>query len=395
MKERRTFKLRWVLIPLAALLLLGAAIWFGYRFYIINRTRTPALEYDPGVWFELAPEGAVTGAGEPLAGQMRLGSENKVIVFFYGGGISYDEYTAARPYLGRMMDREPGFYADSTEGYIPDFCELGIGSRQPNNPFRDWTLIVLPYTTGDFHIGTGEFSYTALDGTEKVLYQLGYSNYRLIMDEAAQYTGSDPEELLIAGWSAGGYAAAILAEELMTDYYPAAGHVTICVDSSLLLRDDLAEIARDVWNAPEEIVSRIKSENLVVDFLTDLYNTYGEDMTFLYIGSVRDGALAKYQSYFDTGVYSVNNWSIWVYTEYLRTMIEELRENIPTIGVYLFDRLPFSFLPWMSRLTQHTVLETQGAYWNLTAGRSVISWLRDGVEGRTEVLGLEKLGPRR
>lgn len=390
MKQRRKSLWKWLGIALAVAAAAFAA-WVLSQYFIVQQAHSPAVEYDPNVWFEIAPEGAITAEGEPMATRMRVGSENKVIVFFYGGGISINEYTAARPYVGMTIDREPGFYSNSTEGMIPDYCELGIGSRQADNPFRDWTVIVVPYTTADFHIGDGEYTYTALDGTERVLYHHGYANYRAIMDEAVSYTGSAPEELLIAGYSAGGYGAAMLAGDLMENYYPDAGHVTVCVDSSLLILDNWTEVMTDVWGAPEEIVSKVHSVNLVVDYLEDLYDTYGDSVTYLYIGSVRDGALAKYQSYFDTGVYASNNKFIWVYNGYLRQMVKLLQEKVPGIGIYLFDRLPYSWIPWLNHLTQHTLLPTQTAYWKLTAGRSGIDWLYDAVNGRVVSLGLEKL----
>lgn len=392
MKHTKKFPWKWILI-IVGLLVLAFAVWAGINFYIVEMRHVAKVEYDPNVWFEIAPEGAITAEGEQLSTRMRVGTENKVVVFFFGGGISINEYTAARPYVGEYIAQEPGFYSNSTEGQIPDYCELGIGSRQADNPFRDWTVIVIPYTTGDFHIGDSEFEYTAMDGTEKVLYHHGYANYQAIMDEAVLYTGNAPEELIIAGYSAGGYGAAILARDLMENYYDEAGHVTVCVDSSLLILNDWTTVLRDVWNAPEEIVSKVKTQNLVVDFLEDLYNTYSDSVTYLYIGSVRDGALAKYQTYFDTGVYATSNRFISVYTAYLRVMVRELQQKIPTIGIYLFDRLPYSWEPWFSLLTQHTILETATAYWRITAGRSAIQWLNDAVNGNVQTLGLEKLLP--
>ena len=293
--------------------------------------------------------------------------------------------------MGLTIDREPGFYASSTEGQIPDYCELGIASTQSDNPFRDWSVVVLPYATGDFHIGTGEYAYTDLNGEERVLYHHGYTNYRAILDEAVRYTGSAPEELFIAGWSAGGYGASLLAEDLLTNYFPGAEHVTVCVDSSLLLLDNWPEIARDVWHAPEELVAKMRTDNLVVDLLSELYESDGDRTTILYVGSVRDGALTKYQTFFDTGVYASGNRNAWVYTGYLRTMVQQLRERVPGIGIYLFDRLPYSWNPFMSRLTQHTILETQTVYWPLTDRVSVIQWLSDAVGGDVRTLGLEKL----
>lgn len=389
-EHKRKFPWKWIGIALGVLVL-ALAIWVGINVYNVEVRHTATVEYDPNVWFEISPEGAITAEGEPLSTRMRVGTENKVIVFFFGGGISINEYTAARPYIGEYIDKEPGFYANSIEGQIPDYCELGIGSRQQDNPFRDWTVIVVPYTTGDFHIGNAEFTYTGLDGAEKTLYHNGYANYQTIMEEAIRYTGNAPEELIIAGYSAGGYGAAMLAADIMENYYDEAGHVTVCVDSSLLIMDDWTSVMQDVWNAPEELVSKVKTQNLVVDFLEELYNTYGDSVTYLYIGSVRDGALAKYQTYFDTGNYAASNQFIDVYTNYLRVMVKELRTKVPTVGIFLFDRLPYSWQPWLSRLTQHTILATRTAYWPVTAGRSAIQWLNDAVNGDVQSLGLDKL----
>ena len=392
-KPKRTAGKLWVTILLILLtaLILAAAIWVGVRMVIITRARSTQVTHEIGEWFEIAPEGIVSANGEPVYTQMRLGRENKIIVFFYGGGISYNDFMAARPFTGAVLFNEHGFYTDDVEGMIPDYCELGIGSSQPNNPFRDWTIIAIPYTTGDFHVGRAEYEYTALDGTEQTLHHHGYENYRAIMDEAVKHFITQPEELLIAGYSAGGYGAAILARDVLENYFPEAGHTTVCIDSSLLLIDDWVAVLRDVWNAPEEIVARVRSDNLIVDFLTDLYETYGESVTYLYVGSTRDGELTRYQSYFSLGVYAADNAKGRLFTRDLAEMLRQLRENIPGIGIYLFDSLPFSIYPFQMRLTQHTILETQTVYWRLTDRRSAIQWLADSVEGRVTSCGLNLL----
>lgn len=372
----------------------GFLIWTAVRWFDIQKAHTPEVEYDPNVWFELRPEGAIDSTGAPLTTRMRVGSVNKVIVIFYGGGISLNEYTAARPYTGQWIDREPGFYSADSSDQIPSYCELGVASRQPDNPFRDWTVVVIPYATADFHIGDGTFDYTSLSGEERTLYHHGYGNFHAIMDEAVRYTGDAPEELLITGWSAGGYGAVMLADELMERYFPAAGHTTVCVDSSLLILDDWAAVADEVWGAPETFTSRMESVNLVVDFMGALYEKYGDEVTYLYVGSVRDGALAKYQAYFDTGRYYANNASAWVYTGYLRMMIALLRVKVPTVGIFLFDRLPYSPNPFMSFLTQHTIVSTQTAYWPLHGRQSAIGWLDDAVRGDVRSYGLELLRTR-
>ena len=389
-KKKKKNGILWGVLGLLALLILIAAAMMIRRYHIITHTFTPLEKHSEGEWFEIAPEGLVTANGDEVSTRMRLGSENKVIVFFYGGGISINEYTAARPYAPGTCDIDTGFYSPNIEGMIPDWCNLGIGDDSPQNPFSNWTIIVIPYTTADFHIGTGDYTYTKLDGDEAVLHHHGYTNYRAIMDEAIRYV-EQPDELLVAGFSAGGYGAAILAEDLMTDYFPDAGHVTVCVDSSTLLLDNWENVFRNVWDVPEKFTGKLQSKNLIVDYLSALYDTYGDSITYLYVGSVRDGALSQYQSYFDTGIYRTNNRIVGVYTAYLKGMINILQSRIPGIGIYIFDRLPYSILPSQFWLTQHTILCTNTVFWPLTNRRSVVSWLSNAVGGRVESMGLDLL----
>ena len=65
----------------------------------IELTRFPELPAKPklNTNYEYWPEGAVCANGKPYHGCIRLGSENKLMICFSGGGVSVDEYTAARP----------------------------------------------------------------------------------------------------------------------------------------------------------------------------------------------------------------------------------------------------------------------------------------------------------
>ena len=390
-RNRRKRFWRWIAIP-AALLILAAAVLFGLRYHRLRQAELLRAEAVPGTWIEIAPEGIVSGNGEPVYTEMRIGTENKVIVLFYGGGVSVSEYMASRPYIGTWtFADEIGFYAADLVGTIPDYLESGIGTSFQNNPFRDWTILVIPYTTGDFHMGTADYAYTDMDGEQEVLHHHGYTNFRAIMDEAMLYLDEDPEQLLIAGWSAGGFGAAALAGELIEEYFPGAGNTTLCVDSSILLWDGFAETAREIWGAPEEIADRIRTENLIVDLMSSLYDTYGDSLTYLYIGSTHDGALARYQNYFNTGVYRASNAQGQLFLLSLRDTLSELKRSIPTLGVYLFDDVPFSMYPSQFMLTQHTMIISPMAFTRLTDRVRPIDWLMNAVEGRAEDHGMQLL----
>ena len=385
-KAKRTRRL---VLLIAVLVLLIFAAWYGAWSYLIRQSHTPTAQFDPGTWVRLEPEGIVSANGEPVYTEMRIGSENKVIVFFYGGGLSVNGFTAAHPFFGTaFVSDENGFYTKNIDGMIPDYLELGIGSSQSANPFRDWTILVIPYCTADFHIGTADYEYTDLDGSKQVLHHHGYTNYRAIMDAASEFLDSGPEELLITGYSAGGFGAALLAEDLMENYFPDAGHVTVCIDSSLLIWDEFGETAQNVWGAPEELCRKFRTDNPIVDLLGELYETYGDSVTYLFLSSVRDGELARFQNFFYTGYFTVSNANGMMYTVDLRQTVTQLRRTVPTIGIYLFDNLPFSLRPYQLFLTQHTVLITPMAFWTVTDRITPARWVYDAVNGRVTNHGL-------
>lgn len=67
----------------------------------------PQLEGTPeiGKWYAVDVDTAVSSDGSKWQGYFRKGSENKVVLYFYGGGFSVNDDTAAR-----SMDVEGGFY---------------------------------------------------------------------------------------------------------------------------------------------------------------------------------------------------------------------------------------------------------------------------------------------
>lgn len=341
----------------------------------------PLQEHEPGQWIQICPEGTATATGEPVPTYIRVGRENKTVVLFCGGGISYNEYMAARSY--GVTEIPDGFYSDNGSVILENLLGTGMFSESAENAFRDWNMIIIPYSTADFHVGTGDFSYTTLEGEPAVLHHHGYTNYRAIMEEARRYI-PETEEVLICGYSAGGYGAAMLAEDIIENQYPDAASYTLCVDSALLLLDDWQRIMEDVWQTPAEIRQYVESDNLVVDFCGALYEKYGDSLTYLYVGSLTDGELSRYQSYADTGGFSVSNEYREEFVRKMETMVGQLQEAVPGIGIYVFDKLPYTFYPEQIELTQHTILPMDMIFWPLMEDVSVMEWLDNAVNGNVE-----------
>ena len=127
----------------------------------------PLLSGEPevGKWYTLDVDDSVSSDGSRWQGYFRKGSENKVLLYFYGGGFSVNDYTAAR-----SMDVDGGFYNPrlGTGLNVMTYAirKWGIGNSADNNMFKNWTFIGVPYCNGDFHAGTGEKEYTALQSVQ-------------------------------------------------------------------------------------------------------------------------------------------------------------------------------------------------------------------------------------
>ena len=320
-------------------------------------------------WYSIFPYGAVDSVGDPWHGLIRIGNENKVIVYFYGGGMSINEKTAA---MGDDMyihhARDTG--TEST----------GICGRDERNPFRDWTILAIPYSTADLHIGTKEFPYTDRNGERQILRHNGYNNFRLFMDQAVQYART-PDTILVAGWSAGGFGAAFLADTVFSDYYPRVIEKAVLADSALLHYDAFRETASSVWGAPSKITKYWHSDNPVRDSLEACRDRWPK-AKILFACSYRDGGLVQYQNYINTGVFLSDEALGDVFEEELRDFVTALLE-LPDTGVYIWA-------DWLgtSSLTPHTILWTQ-FYSKGYNGESCASWLNTCMNGETENHGLD------
>ena len=334
-----------------------------------------------GEWYWITPEGTVNSDGSPWRGQIKLGSENKLMVYLLGGGVSLDAYSASRSY---SAVGNAAFYYDRDDGVSDARLKNGIGSDDVHNPFRDWTVVVAPYTTADFHAGAGEASYPAADGKETAIYHRGYSNCMALLEAARPLVG-EPEALLIAGYSAGGFGAAMLAEDIM-GYFPETENITVCADGALLINEDWKNVAAERWHAPRKILDRITTGNLTLDHLTALHENH-PDVKILFACSLRDGGLAKYQSYIDGNEYAAGEGYGDLMEANLRNTVAALRERIPGCGVYVWDDLPYGDF---DTLTKHTILTSASMFENMEGG-TIGKWIHDAVEGKVESYGLKLL----
>ncbi len=365
-KHRKKKKILLVLGCVIVILAIGTFVLLKNTFL----KSFPMLTGGPeiGKWYEVAVEGTQSSDGSEWHGIFKKGSENKVVVYFFGGGVSITPETS-----------EGGneFYATNMTGQ--DFvAQGGIGSNAENNPFRDWSFLVIPYATGDFHSGTGVYE------GKKTIYHTGYSNYAAFVEQIKPYVG-EPDTLLVTGFSAGGFATSLLADDVI-DRFPSAKNITVCVDSSLLLYDGWHETAVNLWQSPEDISNRLTTDNLVLDSLTALHEKRGDTIKILFDCSYRDDTLQQYQAYIRTGTMTKSKENGDLFQKDLTEMVKGLQKKIPGIGIYIWKHAEDT----KTHNTQHTIISSN-VFDKLEDSVSVADWIYAAVNGDAQSHGLALL----
>jgi len=343
-----------------------------------------SVPVEQGVVYLVTPEGAVTSTGSQWVGAYKQGTENKLMIYFFGGGVSIDAYSAR---YGWSQHGDEMFYFDDMSIWqqVAEKCfTTGFGSQDERNPFRNWSVMMLPYTTGDFHIGTGEFVYTGLDSAEHTLYHHGYTNFRKYMEMVMPYAGT-PEAIVVSGSSAGGFGTSFLSEDI-TELFPQTTNFVSCVDASQLYWDQFPATVREVWKAPEHIAARFVSNNPVYDCLTTLHRDKPY-VKILFGCSSRDAALAEFQNYFDKGVKSKpTKEDADVLEGRIAHFVSELLKADPEAGIFIWNDV---VTDEEAQLTQHTIETGELFLGDRSGNGSFAQWMYDATHGNVRVVGLD------
>lgn len=370
---KKVFKVLGIILVVA--LIIALCIYFFVLQY-------PEIKNNPQInkWYRVSDKAMKDSEGHKYHALFKKGSENNVLVYFAGGGVSVSEEMARDDTYNTKLVK-PDYLTNVTMNMG------GLASDIEGSPFRNWTVILFPYATGDFHAGTGEFKYTDKNGKEKILYHNGYNNYTLAMKEILKKAGiENPDTVVVTGYSAGGFGAALLADDIYTNYFPNAKSKNVLVDASLLLNDDWHNIAINVWQTPKSISDKLTTNNLTLDCLKALNEKYGDDIHLLFDSSTRDGDLAKVQNYFDTGIMDVNEERGDIYQQILKDTIPEFKKA--NVSLFIWDGV--GWYDDTRNLTAHTIIATPAVWLPFEEQKkSIAEWLDDSINGKLTDYGLD------
>lgn len=155
--------------------------------------------------------------GTPYKFFVRPGSTDKLMVYFQGGGACWTGGTCD-------PDLEPTYYIN-LEKTDPGQYDGIFKFDNPENPFRDHSVVFAPYCTADVHIGEAVTTYEAPETDDHKSHRVtiqhkGYVN----ADSVLEWTYAHffkPAEIFVSGSSAGSIASPYYAM-LIAGHYPDA-----------------------------------------------------------------------------------------------------------------------------------------------------------------------------
>ncbi len=352
----------------------------------------PVLEGEPKAkkWYKIPLENGLSGDGSPYHIYFSKGTTDHLCIFLSGGGVAWNEYTAARPVTGgKVASGQPNYYWNNLRPFT-QIMNINVGItdlKNPINPFKDWSFVVVTYATGDFHVGDSEFPYKAEDGSEQILHFHGHKNFVEAMKVARKHFPY-PDKLLIAGNSAGAFAVPALAGEIVEDYYPHCMDVTLLSDSGLLLYKKWRKTAKHIWQTKEETWKAIHSENITLDWYRALYEKFGNRFRYLYASSVRDYLLSAYYNDIIKKTYKTDKEVQLIFQKQLEEMVNELIRITPAFHFYFYD---WEIPPITQGGTVHTSVREITFSSRRIEGVSMARWLEDAVNGSPYSIGMKLL----
>jgi len=186
--------------------------------------------------------------GQPYAFFVKRGSLNKVVMYYEGGGACWDPLTCGAPTCTDHIDANPNNGA-------PGFADL----TNPDNPFRDWSIVFVSYCSCDIHFGQNDKQYNS----DLLIHHRGFDNARVVEKWAREHF-LNPEVVFVTGSSAGAYGAWFHAP-LLESVWPASQFHVLADAGNGVVTSDFLNTYFPNWNFKANLPKNIPGVQQALD----------------------------------------------------------------------------------------------------------------------------------
>jgi hypothetical protein len=309
-------------------------------------------EADAAAWERVVPGGdCQCSDGSQFSFWVREADPAKVVLFLQGGGNCFSAETCG---AADGYDRTVSEDDDPDNGGIFDFAD-------ERNPFADYSVVLVPYCTGDVHLGNAVTDYApGLTVRHK-----GFVNGTAALDHlVATFPGAT--DVVVMGESAGSVPSPLYAG-LVSDRLPDA-RVTVLADGSGASPDSPELNARLVaaWGAGSTLPAWPESPGLTPE-------QWSAQQLFIQSGRHDPGIVfARHDYAYDEQQSGAASYFGIPATDLL-SLIDGNEATVEAAGVSLFS--------YVAPGDGHTVLSDGAFYTETVEGQPLVDWVARLVGG--------------
>lgn len=367
------------------------------------------VEGAPGVNREIAPScsGGPLCKLDPITQQVtcrrgklefafyfKPGKTKRLLVHFDGGGACWDPNTCisgpAVPMAIYTPELGPNVNPEKMGGLF-DLANL-------RNPYKDWSMVYIPYCTGDIHWGSADTQYSdssgALTGKPAgtvTIHHRGFDNFlyvrewlknRYAVTDGKKKSKNQVDQLLVTGASAGGYGAAVAYPYLRSLFPSARGYLLSDSGTGVVTDAFLQQAVRSpnsVWNAKNNFATWIPGlDELAGKPANEFLEHYYFSLSHYYPGDRFSQYMTRWdaiQTFFFHVMLHQNNIPLWRQVSQL-SYAEWHAELMDKIAVA--SAMNPNFRYYVASGCNHTLLRTNDDFYNpkATQSPSFLSWFK-------------------
>jgi len=280
-----------------------------------------APDLAPG-WTKIEPGGeTICSRGTPFVYFVHPGTVNRLVVYFQGGGACWNAKTCSL----KGIFKETADDSDNPAGKPKGILDL----ENPDNPFKDWFFVFIPYCTADIHWGNNTETYKSGD-QDVVIHHDGFVNVSAVLDWI-QANFEKPDKIFVSGCSAGSYGS-IMGAPHIQKLYPDVPLYQLGDAGAGVLTDDFFQNSSPNWNVAPSRPNWIPAPDGSwdeVSSLADLYiavaNYYPNDRWSQY-----NAAHDQIQTLFYTAIGGTTaDWG-----KLMLASIQKIQDNAPNFHSY-------------------------------------------------------------
>lgn len=297
-----------------------------------------------------APADCMCADGAPWAYFVRKADPSKVVFFLDGGGACFS---------AEMCAPGSGQYKEAI-GFEDGFTEANgvFDFDNPDNPLADYSMVFVPYCTGDVHAGDVTKDY----GNDVVIEHKGFVNGSTALNAMAE-TFPQAQEIVVAGVSAGSFPTAIYAG-LAADLLPNAG-IKVLADGSGAIPDAMGLVASN-WQILDALPDWPEFADASYDKVTpswtfEIAAAHNPSIAFARHDYAFDSVLAGYAAL------------AGVPADDLVSVMKANEQRVEATGAAVSI--------WIAPGSDHTILQKPNMYSETLNGVRFIDWLKAFLAG--------------